>query len=169
MHFLPYLLTLVCLSLAGCSTTTVYIVRHAEKVDESDSTNLSPAGRERATALAETLAGKGVDSIFTTPYRRTRQTAEPLAKRINVRSVAYPASPTSAIVDRVSRIRGKNVLVVGHSNTILPVAKGLGTQPTMPRIESGDFDNLFTVRIRRGPFGKKVTLSEQTYGAPTAP
>lgn len=169
MRFLYYVFTLVSLALAGCSTTTVYIVRHAEKVDETDSTDLSPAGRQRAIALADTLVVKGIDSIFTTPFRRTRQTAEPLANRINVRSVPYPASPASAIVSRVGHIRGKNVLVVGHSNTILPVASGLGAQPSRTRIEAGDFDNLLVVRIRRGPFGKKVDLSEKTYGALTAP
>lgn len=159
---------IVCL-LTACSTTTVYIVRHAEKVDETDSTDLSPAGRQRAVALADTLAGRGIDSIFTTPYRRTRQTAEPLAQRIGVRPVAYAAAPTGVIVNRVGRIRGKEVLVVGHSNTILDVARGLGTRPTMTSIQSGDFDNLLRVQIRRGPFGRSVNISETTYGVPTAP
>ena len=155
--------------LTACSTTTVYVVRHAEKVDETDSTDLSPAGRQRARALADTLAGRGIDSIFTTPYRRTRQTAEPLGQRIGVRPVAYAAAPTGVIVNRVRRIRGKTVLVVGHSNTILEIAKGLSTRPTLSTIASGDFDNLLRVRIRRGPFGRSVNLTETTYGVPTAP
>lgn len=155
--------------LMACSTTTVYIVRHAEKVDETDSTDLSPAGRQRAVALADTLAGRGIDSIFTTPYRRTRQTAEPLAQRIGVGAVAYAAAPTNVIVNRVGRIRGKDVLVVGHSNTILEIAKGLGTRPTMTSIASGDFDNLLRVRIRRRVTGKSVTLTERTYGVATPP
>ncbi|GAB4021996.1 SixA phosphatase family protein [Spirosoma koreense] len=155
--------------LMACSTTTVYIVRHGEKVSESDTTNLNLAGQQRAIALADTLARKGIDSIFTTPYRRTRQTAEPLAQRIGVRLVDYPARPNDAIINRLNKLRHKTVLVVGHSNTILEIARGLGTQPTMTRIESGDFDNLLRVRIRRGLFGKSVTLSQTTYGRPTPP
>ncbi|MBD2753215.1 SixA phosphatase family protein [Spirosoma validum] len=155
--------------LTGCSTTTVYIVRHGEKVSEADTTDLNAAGKQRAIALADTLVNKGIDSIFTTPYRRTRQTAEPLAQRINVRMVEYPAKPNDAIVNRVGQIRGKTVLVVGHSNTILDIAKGLGAQPTLAKIESGDFDNLLRVRIRRGLFGKSVSLSQTTYGQPTQP
>jgi broad specificity phosphatase PhoE len=147
----------------------VYIVRHAEKVDESDSTDLSPAGRQRALALADMLANRGIDSIFTTPYRRTRQTAEPLAKRINVRSVDYALKPLEAITSRVSRTQNKTVLVVGHSNTILEIAKGLGAKPTLTKIESGDFDNLLQVRIHRRPFGKSVDLSQTTYGLITPP
>lgn len=155
--------------LVACSTTTVYLVRHAEKVDETDSTDLSPAGQRRAVSLADTLANRGIDSIFTTPYRRTRQTAEPLATRLRLRSVPYAASPASAVVQRINRIRNRTILVVGHSNTILPVARGLGATPTLPTIESGDFDNLLTLRIKRRPFGKRVNLSETRYGQPTPP
>ncbi|UFH54621.1 histidine phosphatase family protein [Spirosoma sp. KNUC1025] len=165
-----FLLTiLTAMLLTGCSTTTVYIVRHGEKVNESDTTNLNAAGMQRALVLADTLATKGIDSIFTTPYRRTRQTAEPLAQRINVRLTDYPAKPNDAIVNRVSQIRNKTVLIVGHSNTILDIAKGLGGQPVMTRIESGDFDNLFRVRIHRGLFGKSVSFAQTTYGQLTPP
>ncbi len=159
---------LITLSTA-CSTTTVYIVRHAEKVNETDTTDLTPAGYARAAALADTLANRGIDSIFTTPYYRIHQTAQPLAKRLGIRPVDYPAKPVDAIVNRVSRIRKKTVLVVGHSNTILEIARGLGAKPTMTRIEPGDYDNLWRIRIHRGPFTKSVTISQVTYGVPTPP
>lgn len=168
MRQLSILLTILALA-TSCSTTTVYIVRHAEKVDETDSTDLSPAGRQRAIALADTLAGRGIDSIFTTPYRRTRQTAQPLAARLGQRTYDYVAKPNDVIVNRIDRIRNKTVLVVGHSNTILPIAQGLGARPSMTKIESGDFDNLLRVTIRRSPFGKEVDLSESRYGQPTLP
>ncbi|CAN5671742.1 hypothetical protein BH09BAC4_BH09BAC4_14340 [soil metagenome] len=155
--------------LTACSTTTVYIVRHGEKVNESDTTNLSPAGYARANALADTLANRGIDSILSTPFRRTRQTVGPLAQRTGVRVVDYPAKPNEAIVNRISQIRNKTVLVAGHSNTILEIARGLGATPTMANIASGDFDNLLRVRIHRGPFRKSVTLSEMTYGQMTPP
>ncbi|ADB40748.1 SixA phosphatase family protein [Spirosoma linguale] len=159
---------LIVVSMA-CSTTTVYIVRHAEKVNETDTTDLTPAGYARATALAEKLGNAGIDSIFSTPYYRTRQTVQPLARRVGVPIVDYTAKPTDAIVERVKTIRGKTVLVVGHSNTILEIARGLGAKPTMGKIESGDFDNLFQVTMHRGPFRKSVTFVPTTYGQPTAP
>lgn len=155
--------------LMSCSTTMVYIVRHAEKVDESDSTNLSAVGQQRARELAQTLANQHIDSIFTTPYRRTRQTAEPLAQRTGTPVLYYPAKPNDLIVHRLKRIKSKTVLVVGHSNTILDIAKGLGTQPTLAKIESGDFDNLLEVKIHRGPFRESVSLVQRTYGQPTPP
>lgn len=85
MRLLYSLLTVASVLLTACSTTTVYIVRHAEKVNETDTTDLSPAGHQRALALADTLARQGIDSIFTTPTRRTRQTAAPLAKGLTSR------------------------------------------------------------------------------------
>ncbi|AKD58727.1 phosphoglycerate mutase [Spirosoma radiotolerans] len=159
---------LIVLSTA-CSTTTVYIVRHAEKQNETDTTDLTPAGYARADALAEKLANRGIDSIFSTPYYRTRQTAQTLAQRIGVPVVDYPAKPTEAIVNRVVAIRHKTVLVVGHSNTILEIARGLGAKPTMTKIESGDFDKLFRLRIHHGPFRRSVNFFPDTYGQPTAP
>lgn len=153
----------------ACSTTTVYIVRHAEKLNEADTTDLTPAGYERATALAETLGSHGIDSIFSTPYHRTRQTAQALATRIGVPVTDYPAKPIEALVNRVKAIRHKTVLVVGHSNTILEIARGLGAKPTMAKIESGDFDNLFRLKIHHGPFRHSVEFSPSTYGQPTVP
>ncbi|WP_460978437.1 SixA phosphatase family protein [Spirosoma knui] len=169
MRLISVFSTLLMLVLSSCSTTTVYIVRHAEKVDETDSTDLSPAGHQRAQALADTLANRGIDSIFTTPYRRTRQTAEPLAKRIKVPSVDYAPKPLDAISKRVSGLKNKTVLVVGHSNTILEIARGLGATPSLAKIESGDFDNLLRVRIQRRVFGTSVDISQTTYGQPTPP
>jgi broad specificity phosphatase PhoE len=168
MRFFTVFVFLITVSTA-CSTTTVYIVRHAEKVNETDTTDLTPAGYARAAALADTLANRGIDSIFTTPYYRTRQTAQPLAKRIGVQVMDYPAKPTEAIVNRVNLIRNKTVLVVGHSNTILEIARGLGAQPTMAKIESGDFDNLFQVKIHKGLFRRSVTFFPTTYGQTTPP
>ncbi len=166
MRLFYFLLIISAFELTACSTTTVYIVRHAEKVDESDTTNLSTAGYARAAALADALGNKSIDSIFTTPYRRTRQTAQPLAQRLGMSMVDYPARPNDVIVNRVKRIQNKTVLVVGHSNTILEIAKGLGAQPAMTKIESGDFDNLFEVKLKHG---KVVKFSQTTYGQSTAP
>lgn len=155
--------------LTACSTTTVYIVRHAEKLNETDTTDLTPAGYARSAALAETLANRGIDSIFSTPFYRTRQTAQALAKQIGVPVTDYPAKLIDAIVNRVNAIRHKTVLVVGHSNTILDIARGLGAKPAMTKIESGDFDNLFRLRIHHGPFRRSVAFSPGTYGQPTVP
>lgn len=149
------------LLLTACSTSNIYISRHGERANESDTTSLSAAGLTRARALSDRLANEHIDSIFVTPYRRTEQTAAPLASRLGIPLTKYPASPTTAITNRLRTFRGKNALVVGHSNTILEIAKGLGTTPSIQKIEHSDYQNLLFIQVRRTPFGQRVKLYEQ--------
>ncbi|GAB3896318.1 phosphoglycerate mutase family protein [Larkinella knui] len=164
---LPVLFLLI--GLTACSTSTVYVVRHAEKINETDSSGLTVAGLERSLALANRLADEEISVILTTPYRRTQQTAGPLAQQLNLPIESYPAKPVSAVVEQLEKAKGKNVLVVGHSNTILEIVRGLGAKPTKETIAPGDYDNLLIVTIKNGLFGQSVELKEETYGKPTAP
>ena len=145
----------------SCSTSNIYITRHAERANESDTTSLSVAGLLRANALANRLTNKRIDSIFVTPYRRTEQTAAPLALLKGLTLTKYPAAPVTAITNRLRTFRGKNALVVGHSNTILEIAKGLGVSPSMQKIEHSEYQNLLLVRVRHTPFSRRVYLEEQ--------
>jgi len=154
---------------SACSTTRIYIVRHGERLNTSDTTSLSEAGYERAETLALVMADKNLDSIFVSPYARTRQTAQPIAERLGIVPVEYNPRPTELIASRLKRIKGKNILVVGHSDTILEVVKWLEAKPARQKIESTDFDNLLIVTIKQGLGGKKSTLQERVYGRLTLP
>ncbi len=115
----------------------------------------------RARALADRLANEHIDSIFVTPYRRTEQTATPLALRLGLPMTKYPAAPVTVITNRLRTFRGKNALVVGHSNTILEIAKGLGVTPSMQKIEHSEYQNILFIRMHHTPFGQRVQLYEQ--------
>jgi broad specificity phosphatase PhoE len=52
----------------------VYLIRHAEPDYETDT--LTPAGRKEGRALAAYLRMLGVDEIYSSPYGRTRETAQ---------------------------------------------------------------------------------------------
>jgi len=128
----------------------VFLVRHAERADEGMAAakapgadpELSQAGRARADALAAMLKDAKLSSIFVTEYKRTRDTAQPLAKAIGLATVTINAND-SRLIQTVTAATG-NVLVVGHSNTLPEVIKGLGiTEPVS--IAEGDYDNLFVV------------------------
>ncbi len=155
--------------ISGCYTSKIYIVRHAERQDQSEDTPLSEAGHQRAKALADSLAHKGIDYIFVTKYQRNKHTARPLADRLGKQYEIYEPKPISVIVDRLGIIKGKTSLVVGHSDTILEIAQGLGTKPSITKIASTDFDNLFLVTVKKGLFAKKITLKESVYGQKTLP
>ncbi|MCP1384291.1 phosphoglycerate mutase family protein [Runella salmonicolor] len=156
-------------SLNSCYTSKIYIVRHAERLDDSADTPLSEGGHQRAKALSDSLYNKGIDYIFVSKYQRNRQTAQPLTERLGKQYEIYEPKPVSVIVERLEKIKGKNTLVVGHSDTILEIAQGLGTKPSIPKIAHEDYDNLLVVTVNKGVFGKKVTLQEKTYGQKTLP
>src|SRR3990170_2223791 len=116
MKRLALALALLATSLAAAppAVTTVILVRHAEKVSLDDDSPLSVTGVERAKELARVLSGVKVDAIYTTQYKRTKDTALPTAEALGVTPVVRNTGKTYAI-DLAKHIRdthrGQTVLV----------------------------------------------------------
>ena len=110
------------------TTRTVILVRHAEKgKDDERDPGLSEPGRERAAALASLLAGADVDVVLSTDYRRTRDTAGPIAADAGLDVELYDPRSLDALVARLGELAGGSVaLVVGHSNTTPQALTALG-------------------------------------------
>lgn len=128
--------------------TLVVLVRHAEKVDASADPALSAAGEARAVALAQTLRDARVSAIVTTQFRRTRETAAPLAARLGIAPQVVATGGrdhAAAVAAAVRRLRGV-VLVVGHSNTIPAIVAALGA-PRPPDLCEGNYDTMFVVAL----------------------
>ncbi|QIX63296.1 hypothetical protein HER32_19810 [Hymenobacter sp. BT18] len=143
------------LMLAGCATshtspTVVYIVRHAEKELAPGLSNppLTPAGQQRAQALRDTLGKLPLAGIFSTNTTRTYTTAEPLAVLKKQPILPYDAKQLPALAARIRRdYRGRTVLVVGHSNTILETAEALGARRPVPTIGDDEYHYLLQVTL----------------------
>ena len=56
------------------SQSTVFIVRQAEKADNSKDAELSETGPTRADALANMLRDSKISAIYTTEFKPTQQT-----------------------------------------------------------------------------------------------
>lgn len=121
---------------------TVFVVRHAERADASADTGLSDAGRQRAVSLATLLKQAGITAIFVTEFKRTQETATPLANALGISPTVISAKEQGSLAVKLRRTTG-NVLVVGHSNTVGDVLTSLGV--TAPPIAETDYDNLFIV------------------------
>jgi len=154
------------------ATTTVIFVRHAEKalLPEGDP-GLSAAGQRRAVELARQLVDAdvvaGVDAIYSTSYRRTEETVQPVAEALSLPIISYDASNTETIVDQIVRAhKGKIVLVVGHSNTVPAMIGNMGASKKVPEIDEDEYDNIYVVSIPW--FGKTKTIRLR-YGAPYIP
>jgi len=157
------------------ATTTVIFVRHAEKTAEpADDPLLSLAGQQRAVELARQLVDAdvvaGIDAVYATPYRRTVDTAQPLADALGLPITSYDAADTETIMEQIVRKhKGKIVLVVGHSNTLPALIGNMGASKKVPLIDEYEYDNIYIVSIPW--FGKTKTIRLR-YGEPyvrTAP
>ena len=166
-HFALYLAGLLAaLAIASCAaspevtresddgTYTIYLVRHAEK-QAGDDPSLTGAGLERAEVLGEILSNAGVEKIWSSDYRRTRETAAPLATRLGLDVEIYDASDLSSLADRLTT-EGLTALVVGHSNTTPQLAELLGAAPGEPIVEANEYDRLYVIERKDG-----VTVSDE--------
>ena len=151
------------------ATTTIIFVRHAEKVVASDDDPpLSEAGRERAAELTRQLVDadviRGIDAIYATQFRRTQETAAPLADALDIPIHTYDADDTESVLEEIVRDhKGKIILVVGHSDTLPALMANLGASKRVPPIADGEYDNIYVVSIPW--FGKTKTIRLR-YGAP---
>ena len=146
-------LVLVLASAASASAQTIFFVRHAERADTAPGEkimamsgadpDLSAAGHARAESLAQVLRDAKITAIYVTEYKRTRQTAEPLAKQLGIEPTVITSKETPALIEKLKAATG-NVLVVGHSNGVPNAIKGLGITESVV-IPETDFDSLFVV------------------------
>jgi broad specificity phosphatase PhoE len=163
---------------AGCSRTgaperpatepVVFLVRHAEKAAHPvDDPSLTPAGAERAQALAAALRDAGITAVITTQLRRSIETAEPLAAARGLTPEVVPVergktdAHIGAVAAAVRRHAGGVVLVVGHSNTVTPILGALGG-PALPELPDSAYGNLYLLV----PGDDAPRLVHLHYGAP---
>lgn len=142
-----FLLLSVLLSTAAAQST-LFFVRHAEKADATKDPDLSKSGRARAEALAIMLKDANITAIYATEFKRTQQTAAPLAKALRIQVTIRPARATDFAM--TLRDTGGNALVIGHSNTIPDLIKALGIAEPID-IADKDYDNLFVVALDKKP------------------
>ena len=154
------------------ATTTVIFVRHAEKaMVPADDPGLSPAGERRVAELTRQLRDAdvvaGIDAVYSTPFRRTEETARPIADALGLPINSYDAADTEAIMELiVKKHKGKIILVVGHSNTLPLLMANMGASKKVPPIAENEYDNIYLVSIPW--FGKTKTIRLR-YGEPYLP
>ncbi|MEG2942506.1 MAG: phosphoglycerate mutase family protein [Thermomonas sp.] len=134
MHIKTFFVAACLLLLSACSSqpvardsATFILVRHAEKATTPPKDPpLTDAGQQRAQRLAESLQGTRLDAIYSSAYQRTQQTATPVAHSQRLTIIDYVPDNATAFATtlRATHPRG-TVLIVGHSNTLPPLARAL--------------------------------------------
>lgn len=133
--------------------TIFFFVRHAEKLDQSSNTDLSPAGYERAARLGVIMENAGLNQVFATNFLRTQKTAEAVVVRAHTPQwILYPiedAAETAWLQSVLSEQRGQRLLVVGHSNTVpRMINKLMGPGTNLPDLQEDNFSGFFVVASR---------------------
>ncbi|HRD58230.1 MAG TPA: phosphoglycerate mutase family protein [Ferruginibacter sp.] len=145
---------------------TLYIVRHAEK-DTGTNPAISTAGKQRAGDLYRSLKNKKIDLIMASQYRRTGMTADSIRLYQGIDSIQYKADESGddflkTLLQRAGK--AKNILVVGHSNTLPAIIRKAGvTTFSIKELPETEFDNLFMVIQKKG----KAKLKQKKYGKPS--
>ncbi len=133
------------------NTSVYYFIRHAEK-DRSDSTNKNPSltlqGLERANKWAVFFKDKNIAAVYSTNYKRTQQTALPIAKEQNLEIISYTAK--ELISEKfIANNKGKNIVIVGHSNTTPEQVNSLLGEKIYEEIADSENNNVFIVTLNK--------------------
>jgi len=127
--------------------TTIILVRHAEKVDDSRDPELSDAGKLRAVKLAELLGSQTIDTIYSTDYIRTKDTCAPISAQKNIDVKLYDPRNIEHLDAMASDNAGKTVLVCGHSNSTPRLANHFLKQQKFTDFDESDYSNILIVTI----------------------
>lgn len=139
--------------------TTVILVRHAEKGDDGTrNPDLNIYGATRSQHLAQLLHQSNVVGVYSTPFKRTQQTAQPLAMALGLEVQEYPPLDLEALDKLVKSHQGKTIVIVGHSNTVPAMANHLLGEEKLSQLGETEYDKIFMVQVS-GDVKQLMTLS----------
>jgi broad specificity phosphatase PhoE len=155
-------LVIALLALAGCVTIgppappATYVMRHLDTPAGERDPDLLPEGQRAAALLVRWFERERARpvAIYVSDYKRTRQTAAPLAARLGLTPIVYDPADTPALIARV-RAHAGPVLIVGHSNTVPDIVAGLGGTRPAPLVHH-DFGDIW--RIRPGGASERMRI-----------
>jgi len=163
-YFIVFAILLFSLSasVAAQGRKTIVLIRHAEKEtsemsDQADPP-LSAAGKERDERVAKRIGKFRPGAIYSTNYKRTRDTVELLAKKRNKPVQIYDASKPQELVDAIKNSKTKRFIIVGHSNTIPPLANLLTGKDLFKNLQDSEYSVIWVVSMKNGKVAKVELL-----------
>ncbi|MEQ9405396.1 MAG: phosphoglycerate mutase family protein [Cyclobacteriaceae bacterium] len=141
--------------------TTFILVRHAEKADDGTrNPPLNEEGKVRAANLADLLANQEITALYSTPFKRTRETLQPLADSKSMEVTDYdPYAKEEWLAKLHEDHAGGTVVISGHSNTIPGLANLLLGSETFAQFDEAEYSNLIVIVGDRVGNGKLIRFS----------
>lgn len=135
-------------------TKTIVLVRHSEKDISAEASktdpDLSAEGRARALRLKELLKKYKPHEIFSTNFKRTRQTAEPIASARKKEIQTYSPGEQAELVKRIMASTTDHNLIVGHSNTIPALVNLFAGKQVFRDLPESEYGVFYVMRFRSG-------------------
>ena len=152
---------LVTPAISSAQDKLIIIVRHAEKAAVAPSEpdpDLSREGRDRALRFMKVAKRYRPGEVYSTAYKRTRQTAEPIAAARAKEIQIYDAAKQAELVDKILKSRTKRFVVVGHSNTVPFLANLFAKKEIFRQLLDTEYGVFYVVRVSNGKVRKIETI-----------
>lgn len=138
---------------------TIILVRHAEKADAtSPDPELSDAGKERAQRLVKKIGKYRPGAIYSTDFKRTRDTVAPLAAKRKKEVKIYDARKPKELIEEIMKGKIKRYLVAGHSNTVPGLANLIAKKELFKNLDDSEYTVIWLVRMKNGKLTKLELL-----------
>jgi phosphohistidine phosphatase SixA len=95
-------------------------------------------------------------AIYSTNYKRTRNTVEPLATKRGKTVQIYDAGKPQDLVKAIMDSKTKRFVIVGHSNTIPPLVNLITGKDLFKNLQDPEYSVIWVIRMKAG----KVTKVE---------
>lgn len=145
---------------AQTDVTTFILVRHAEKSkDDPRDPSLSEEGVKRAQALKELLSQADIAALYSSPYKRTKSTVQPIADAKGLEVQIYDPRSAEFLKGIMNDFKGKTVVISGHSNTTPNVVNALIGNNKFKQLSEDDYGKIFVVSVTEIGKGTATVLS----------
>ena len=140
----------------------LYLLRHAEKqTDGSRDPALTEAGKQRSDQLAGWFEDKDIQKIWSSDYRRTRDTVKPLLNRSGLELAIYDPRDQAALAGTLL-LEKQNAVIAGHSNTIPELARLLCRCDVEDMLES-EYGRLIVLVVGDGKTRVETLQQDQLF------
>lgn len=128
-------------------TSTFFFIRHAEKILNIKDPDLTEKGKQRAIEWDYIFQYYKIDQVLSTDYKRTIQTATPIAKSNNLKIKKYHPFKFN-VEEFIKNSKEQNIVFVGHSNTIPDLVNSFIQKKKYKQIDDLTYGNLYIVTIK---------------------
>lgn len=139
---------------ATADSTTVVVIRHAEKEAGGGDPALTPTGQARAVLLTRMFGDRTsrehIDAIYVSSALRNRQTAAPLAAKLGLTPAVVQSGDSHDLARRVLHEQsGKRILIVGHRDTVPGLVEALSGVKPIPALGAEEYGTMYVVAVPR--------------------